>query len=97
MERTFVIAWKSKSEPRWGQGKKLFTREEAEALANEMNLDYPAFVHEPLNLAATESVADTTLAPAPEPVLEPAIIHVDFQPETAEFAVEPTSQEAVLA
>ena len=97
MERTFVIAWKSKSEPRWGQGKKLFTREEAEALADEMNQDYPSFVHEPFNLAVTAPVTETTPAAAPEPVLEPAIIHVDFQPEPAEFAVEPTPQEAVLA
>jgi hypothetical protein len=88
MERTFVIAWKSKSEPRWGQGKKLFTREEAQALADEMNQDYPGFIHEPFNLSATQVT---------EPVLEPAVIHVDFQPAAAEFAVEPASQEAVLA
>ena len=66
MEKTYVIGWRSRSEPRWGQGKKLFTREEAEALAAEMNRDYSAFVHEPLNLSASE--------PAPEP----AIIHVEF-------------------
>ena len=88
MEKTFVIGWKSKSEPRWGQGKKLFTREEAQALAGEMNQDYPAFVHEPLNLAASE--------PAPTP--EPAIIEVDFQsaPELAVPVVE-EAREAVLA
>jgi len=87
MENTFVIAWRSKSEPRWGQGKKLFTRAEAEALSEEMNRDYPAFVHEALNLAASE--------PAPEP----AIIEVDFctAPEVAIPVAEETVQEAVMA
>jgi len=72
MEKTYVIGWKSKSEPRWGQGKKLFTREEAQALAAEMNQDYPAFIHEALNLALAEATADAVPTP------EPAIIHVDF-------------------
>jgi hypothetical protein len=88
MEKTFVIAWKSNSEPRWGQGKKLFTREEAEALADEMNSDYPAFTHTALNLAAGES------APAPEQ----AIIHVEFRPASGETVpVAEEVQEAVLA
>lgn len=89
MENTFVIAWRSKSEPRWGQGKKLFTREEAERLADEMNRDYPGFIHEPLNLAATE--------PAPAP--EPAIIQVDFSPapEVAIPVCEEVAQELVTA
>ena len=88
MEKTFVIAWKSNSEPRWGQGKKLFTREEAEALAAEMNADYPAFTHTALNLAATET------SPAPEQ----AIIHVEFRPASEEAVpVGEEAQEAVLA
>lgn len=89
MEKNFVIAWKSKSEPRWGQGKKLFTREEAETLADEMNQDYPAFVHEALDLTAS--------APVAKP--EPAIIHVDFQtaPEVAIPVAEEPVREAVTA
>jgi hypothetical protein len=89
MEKNFVIAWKSTSEPRWGQGKKLFTREEAEALAEEMNQDYPAFIHEALDLTAT--------APVVKP--EPAIIHVDFQstPAVAIAVAEETGREAVTA
>jgi hypothetical protein len=83
MENNFVIAWRSKSEPRWGQGKKLFTREEAQALADEMNRDYPAFFHEPLNLAASETT------PAPEP----AIIQIDFTAEPEEAI--PVAEEAV--
>jgi len=89
MEKTFVIGWRSQSEPRWGQGKKLFTREEAEALADEMNQDYPAFVHEALDLTAS----------APVVKLEPAIIHVDFQgaPEVAIPVAEEAAREAVTA
>ena len=89
MEKTYVIGWKSKSEPRWGQGKKLFTREEAEALAEEMNQDYPAFVHEALNLVATETTPE--VAPTPEPEL----IHVDFSAAPATTEVE--TREVVMA
>jgi len=89
MEKNFVIAWRSKSEPRWGQGKKLFTREEAELLADEMNRDYPAFVHQPFNPTASEST------PAPQP----AIIHVDFgpAPEVVIPVVEEAAGELVMA
>ena len=73
MEKTYVIAWRSKTEPRFGQGKKLFTRDEAESLADEMNQDYPAFIHEPFNLA------DETVS-----VVEPVLINVDFMSAPAE-------------
>lgn len=66
MENTYVIAWKSKTEPRWGQGKKLFSREEAESLAAELNDDYPAFSHEALDLTPAEAA------------LAPAVIDVNF-------------------
>jgi hypothetical protein len=81
MEKTYVIGWRSKSEPRWGQGKKLLTREEAQALAAEMNQDYPAFVHEPLNLTASEP-------------LESPIVHVDFGTTPA---VSEETREVVMA
>ena len=91
MEKTFVIGWRSKAEPRWGQGRKLFAREEAEVLAEEMNRDYPAFIHEVLDLAPGN--------PAAKPEPEPAIICVDFRP-TPEVAIpvaEDTAQELVNA
>src|SRR4051812_7800091 len=47
MENTYIIAWKSKAESlRSGQGKKLYTRQEAQELAGQMNRDYPGFIHE---------------------------------------------------
>ena len=90
MEKTFVIAWRSKSEARWGQGRKLFTREEAEALAEEMNREYPAFLHEPLNVVTGETSAT--------PASEPAILHVEFRsaPELA-VPVREEAEEAVMA
>jgi len=91
MENTFVIAWRSKSEPRWGQGKKLLARDEAVALAEELNHDYPAFTHEPFDLtapAAASPVAEAT---------ESTIVAVDFQSES-EGAFDPQveEREAVL-
>lgn len=88
MENTYVIAWKSKSEPCFGQGKKLLTREEAETLADELNQDYPSFVHTALNLSPTAAEI-----PAPE-VPETSIINVDFQPGAT---TETPNREAVLA
>ena len=52
MEQTYVICWKTRDNERAGQGKKLFTREEAEALAEELNRDYPNFIHEAIHIAA---------------------------------------------
>lgn len=74
MENTFVIAWRSKSEPRWGQGKKLLTRDEAAALAEELNREHPAFIHEALNLAAPAAVTP------PAEATPSSIVEVDFQP-----------------
>lgn len=50
MPKTYVIAWKSKSRGSAGHGKTLFTAEEADQLAAELNQDHPDFHHEPLNL-----------------------------------------------
>jgi hypothetical protein len=89
MENTFVIAWRSKKEPRSGQGNKHLTREEAEALAEELNHDYPAFVHEAVNLEPSPAAST---APAGS---ECSVITVDFQP-TAPPLEEVDDREAVL-
>jgi hypothetical protein len=52
MNNTFVIAWRSATSERSGRGKKLMTLEEAEALADELNREYPAFIHEPVDTEA---------------------------------------------
>jgi hypothetical protein len=72
MENTYVISWKSKSEPRSGHGKKLFTREDAQALAHQLNCDYPLFFHQALNLATIND------PPAPS-----VIVPVAFQSSSA--------------
>jgi hypothetical protein len=50
MDKTFVIRWESKQGGRCGHGKKFFTREEAEALATELDAEHPDFHHEALRL-----------------------------------------------
>ena len=76
MERTYIIAWKSKIRPSAGQGKKLLTREEAEQLASELNHDHPNFVHEPVNLNLDASVSQPSEANAP--ASEVIIHNTDF-------------------
>jgi len=46
MSDTYVIQWKSKVNGRAGKGSKAFGREEAEQLADELNLEYPQILHE---------------------------------------------------
>jgi hypothetical protein len=52
MENTYVISWRSKSEPRSGQGKKMLSREDAHALAHQLNCDHPLFFHQAINVVA---------------------------------------------
>jgi hypothetical protein len=89
MENTYVIAWKSKDEPRFGQGKKLLTREEAEQLADELNQDYPAFIHEAFNLAAP---AEAPLAP--DNIITPEFRLAEVSPTPA--AEEPAREAAAI-
>jgi hypothetical protein len=55
-DNTYVISWSAKLRASSGQGKKLFTRKEAERLAQELNHDYPNFIHEAVAIVpASES------------------------------------------
>ena len=62
MKKSYVISWRSRSGPAIGQGKKLLDREEAERLAEELNQEYPDFVHEAISIEGEQT--------APEPALE---------------------------
>jgi hypothetical protein len=87
MEKTYIISWKRKSHAASGRSKGVFTREEAERLAEELNRDYPDIIHEPVNLHAPppasaepkmstngpEIVRDLTFASAPLPIAEAAM------------------------
>lgn len=64
MSKTYVIQWKSKVNGRAGKGTKLFDLEEAEALAAELNLEYPDIHHEVLN---TEPPPDGDGTTEPQP------------------------------
>lgn len=86
MEKTYVIAWKSRIGAIIKQGTKLFTREEAEQLAAELNEDHPQLEHHIVNLRPTEPVAAEPAAAETE--RDPVIIHdIDFG--GASLALEP--------
>ena len=75
MEKTYIIAWKSKSRGSVGRGKTIFTREEACQIAQELNEEYPDFFHEPLNLDTSPAlpiepeIPETALTPEPSPIV----------------------------
>ena len=46
MSKRYVIQWKSKNNGRAGRGTKLFERDEARRLAEELNREYPQIEHE---------------------------------------------------
>lgn len=75
MQNTFVISWKSKTGASAGQGKRFFSQEEAQQLADELNRDYPEFTHEAFNTAPA-----ATAEASAEAVI---IRHVDFAPAAA--------------
>jgi hypothetical protein len=54
MSKTYVIQWKSKINGRAGRGTKHFSLEEAERLANELNVEYPNIHHEVLDRECAE-------------------------------------------
>jgi predicted DNA-binding WGR domain protein len=45
MNKSYVIQWKSKVNGRAGRGTKLFDREEAQRLVEELNREYPQIEH----------------------------------------------------
>ena len=46
MSNTYVIRWKSLVNGRSGRGAKLFSRQEAEDLVEELNREFPQIQHE---------------------------------------------------
>jgi hypothetical protein len=64
MKKTYVITWRSRIGPAAGQGKKYFLRAEAERLAEELNREYPGFIHEAVNTLEEEPTAGSAPLPA---------------------------------
>ena len=63
MNKTYVIQWKSRVNGRTGRGTKLFDREEANRLAQELNREYPQIEHEVLDTLHSAAPGDhATLA-----------------------------------
>ena len=80
MANTFIIVWKSKSRASVGRGKALFSSEEAERTAKELNEEYPDFVHEPLDVSGPCVIAEPQL---PEPAPEQSLIFSAVQQEVS--------------
>jgi hypothetical protein len=59
MNKMYVIQWKSKVNGRAGRGTKLFERQEAEQLVEELNREYPEIDHQ---------LVEAQPAPQPEEV-----------------------------
>lgn len=76
MSKSYVIQWKSTVNGRSGRGTKLFDLEEAQELAQELNREYPAILHAPVEANS----ARQPTPPEPEEQVEQG------QPEPAEQA-----------
>ena len=57
MKKTYVISWRSRIGPAAGQGKKRFAHDEAQRLAEELNREYPGFIHEAVNTLEEDSAS----------------------------------------
>lgn len=65
MNKSYVIQWKSKVNGRAGKGTKLFDREEAERLVDELNREYPQIHHEAIVAPEQESANPGKEEPVP--------------------------------
>jgi hypothetical protein len=53
MRNRYLIKWKSKVNGRAGRGTKIFARDEAERLAEDLNREYPQIEHEAVSAQAS--------------------------------------------
>ena len=65
MSKKYVIQWKSKGNGRVGKGSKVFGREEAQRLAEELNHEYPDIEHQIMD--ATHQGGGRIVQPGAEP------------------------------
>ena len=59
MNKMYVIHWKSKVNGRAGTGTKLFDREAAELLVQELNREYPQIEHEVWDASQPEAAGSS--------------------------------------
>jgi len=63
MRKSYVIQWKSKVNGRAGRGTKLFDRDEAQRLVEELNREYPQIDHAAVEAPQREEVPATSATP----------------------------------
>lgn len=64
MNELYVIQWRSMVNGRAGRGSKIFSRDEAEQLVEELNAEYPDIMHELLPAPESSQLREED----PEPV-----------------------------
>ena len=80
MEKTYVIEWMPRLGAIKSRSKKLFTKQEAQDLAEELNEDHPEIVHEVLNVSFHLSSNPESAEPHAEATI---IRDIDFIPAAA--------------
>jgi hypothetical protein len=65
MNKSYVIQWKSKANGRAGRGTKVFDKEEASQLVEELNREYPQIIHEVVEFREVRQETGSLLNPAP--------------------------------
>jgi hypothetical protein len=54
MDKTYAIIWTATQRGRWGLGTKRYSKEEAEALANQLNEEHRQFLHRAIDMASED-------------------------------------------
>jgi hypothetical protein len=54
MDKTYAIIWTATQRGRWGLGAKRYSKEEAEALANQLNEEHGNFLHRAIDMASED-------------------------------------------
>lgn len=85
MSKSYVIQWKSLVNGRSGKGTNLFALDEAQQLAQELNREYPAIVHEAVEASSQAPEPDQN-AQQPE-----RLESVEAGSENPSVAMEPDS------
>jgi len=87
---TYAIQWKSKLNGRAGRGTKLFDRDAAERLAEELNTEHPQIEHEAVQVqpqGAAQVQTESAEQIEPESVVQPQPEHVvQSQPQSMDQA-----------
>ena len=79
MDKTFAIIWTTLTPSRSGIGTKRFSKEEAEALANQLNEEHEGFLHRAVDLTSEDpAVVLAAMSSADAAAEAPIVKYADF-------------------